>query len=268
MCTMPSRPSAKADQPITWRPAGPLRSGSRSVRHPAHTRNSGTSQPTLPTAPAVTERAKSITPPGSCHHTAAAATVARPKRNSPTPSRRCSGSRSRADCPTERATAPRAWARPSHTAAIPRPTAPNERETGPGPLRTARGAGRDAGRREDALERLRPFADEEEGRLLVLRDRVLEPLVVRLVPDVLELRDPGGEDVRVAMVRPYGHVTPVTGTTRVRVVDRPHRAHPWEGKTAPLGPLPFTKVGRPSYGDPDHSGDTWFRVRLGTGGKE
>jgi hypothetical protein len=64
-------------------------------------------------------------------------------------------------------------------------------------LRTARGAGRAAGRREDALERLRLF--EELGRLLVLRDRVLEPLLL-LAEDVLELRDPGGEDVRVAML--------------------------------------------------------------------
>jgi hypothetical protein len=39
-----------------------------------------------------------------------------------------------------------------------------------------------------------------------------------LDPDVLELRDPGGEDVRVAMVRPYGQVTPATGITGVRVV--------------------------------------------------
>jgi hypothetical protein len=51
--------------------------------------------------------------------------------------------------------------------------------------------------------------------LLVLRDRVLEPprpvvLRDRLEPDLLELdedvlllRDPGGEDVRVAMLRLY-----------------------------------------------------------------
>jgi hypothetical protein len=65
-------------------------------------------------------------------------------------------------------------------------------------LRTARGAGRAAGRREDALERLRLL--EELGRLLVLRDRVLEPLFLPLAEDVLELRDPGGEDVRVAML--------------------------------------------------------------------
>jgi hypothetical protein len=32
--------------------------------------------------------------------------------------------------------------------------------------------------------------------------------------DVLLLRDPGGEDVRVAMVEGYVRVTPVTGITR------------------------------------------------------
>ena len=53
----------------------------------------------------------------------------------------------------------------------------------------------------------------------VLRDRVLA-LDRLFEPDVLVLRDPGGEDVRVAMVRPYGHATSVTGTTRVRVVQR------------------------------------------------
>src|SRR5688572_6077895 len=156
-----------------------------------------------------------MTPPGSCHQTAAATTVATPKMNRPTPSRRCSGSRSRADCPIDRATAPRAWAMPSHTAAIPRPTAPKLRDTGPGPLRTARGAGREAGRRLDAPERLRPFAELRRGlgRLLVLRDRVLEPLVL----DVLELRDPGGEDVRVAMLgtlRP-SHTSHTDHTVRV-----------------------------------------------------
>jgi len=81
------------------------------------------------------------------------------------------------------------------------------RATGPGPLRTARGAGR----LPLAVERL------EVARLvvglLVLRDRVLElglrlvlldrvlPLRLALDEDVLLLRDPGGEDVRVAMLR-------------------------------------------------------------------
>lgn len=104
---------------------------------------------------------------------------------------------------------------PSQTEATARPTALKPRETGPAPLRTARGAGR----RADAPERPRPF--EAGLGLRVLRDRVLEPFALRLFAAlreaveraVLELRDPGGEDVRVAMVRPYGHATPVTGTT-------------------------------------------------------
>ncbi|GAA5116327.1 hypothetical protein GCM10023339_24720 [Alloalcanivorax gelatiniphagus] len=87
---------------------------------------------------------------------------------------------------------------------------------------------------------------------------MLEPLVVRLVPDVLELRDPGGEDVRVAMVRPYGHATPVTGTTGVRVVadvSRRRPAPPLGGGARPRGTSLFPKDGRPTYGEPDHSGD-------------
>jgi hypothetical protein len=52
-----------------------------------------------------------------------------------------------------------------------------------------------------ALEPLRPLVelDRGAGRLLVLRDRVLEALDRFVEPDVLVLRDPGGEDVRVAM---------------------------------------------------------------------
>jgi hypothetical protein len=79
------------------------------------------------------------------------------------------------------------------------------RETGPGPERTARGAGR--------LALVEPRLEERAGlRLLllpVLRDRELEPPLepLRLEPlrDVLELRDPDGEDVRVAMVINLSH---------------------------------------------------------------
>ena len=137
------RRSASASQPITCRPAGPLCSGSRMLRQPIRTSITGTSQPTLPTEPETTVRATSMTPPGSCHQTAAAATTARPIRNSPTPSRRCSGSRSRAAPPILRAPAPTPWAVAIQVAATPRPSAPKARETGPRPLRTARGA--DAG---------------------------------------------------------------------------------------------------------------------------
>jgi hypothetical protein len=52
-----------------------------------------------------------------------------------------------------------------------------------------------------ALEPLRPLVELERGAgLLVLRDRVLEALDRLFEPDVLVLRDPGGEDVRVAML--------------------------------------------------------------------
>src|SRR5215207_6096304 len=178
------------------------------LRQPIRTSTSGTSQPTFPTEPATTVRVGSITAPGSCHQTAAAATTASPMTNNPTPSRRCSGSRSRALRPMDRATDPMAWASPSHTAATPRPNAANARKTGPGPLRTARGAAR----------RVRVGARLLEDRFFlrpvlfaVLRVRVLEPprpdrpLLDRPEADVLVLRDPGGEDVRVAMAPNVGH---------------------------------------------------------------
>src|SRR6476469_3016890 len=195
---MPSTPKDMAAQPTTWRPAGPLCSGSRMLRQPTQTSASGTRKPTLPTEPSTTVRAASMIEPGSCHQTAAAETTARPKRKSPIPSRRCSGSRSRAVCPMLRAVAPRAWAMASQTAATPLPSVVNSRASGPGPVRTARGAGRRAVEEALLLELLEGELFEE----VLPRDVLLEPLrpVLRVpVVDVLLLRDPGGEDVRVAM---------------------------------------------------------------------
>ena len=89
------------------------------------------------------------------------------------------------------------WAIAIQPLATPRPSRPKVRATGPLPLRTARGAGRLFARELDVRERAL------EARVLarerVLRDRVLEPVFVPLREDVLLLRDPGGEDVRVAM---------------------------------------------------------------------
>ena len=78
---------------------------------------------------------------------------------------------------------------------MPRPTVPTVRETGPRPLRTARGAGRlllDRGRL-DAVRRDREVELFDFGLAFdfVVEDRD---------EDVLLLRDPGGEDVRVAML--------------------------------------------------------------------
>ena len=75
----------------------------------------------------------------------------------------------------------------------------------------------------------------------VLRDRELE-LFFFLDPedrdeDVLLLRDPGGEDVRVAMLRPYGQVTPATGITPCvspcRALRPPTEVHPCGGRHVP-----------------------------------
>ena len=113
-----------------------------------------------------------------------------------------------------RATAPMPWATASQKATIPRSSAPSASPTGFGPLRTDLGAGRPAvaflavdffGAGLRAGGRL---AALEVVLVEVLRGRVPElvPLPVLLVlrVDVLVLRDPGGEDVRVAMVTTLG----------------------------------------------------------------
>ena len=83
-----------------------------------------------------------MTGPPSWNHTAAALMTDSAKMKRPTPSRRCSGSSSRAPWPIPRATAPMPWATASQTAATPRKTVSKKRAIGPLPVRTARGAGR------------------------------------------------------------------------------------------------------------------------------
>ncbi len=155
-----------------------------------------------------------MTPPGTSNHTAAATMSAMPHSNSPTPSRRCSGSMSLGAVSDPPGQAPMPCAIASQIAATPRPSAVNDRATGPGPLRTARGAGR------RAVER--PFA-VRAGAFDVLRDRELVLFFARLLPrlvEVVRLRDPVGEDVRVAMVfnLPIRHISP--RDHRLRVVGR------------------------------------------------
>ncbi len=84
------------------------------------------------------------------------------------------------------------WAMPSQIAQMPPQITPNSREIGPRPVRTERGATRFDHAR-GALPEDRPLG--LVFRVLpVLRDRVLERALL--------LRDPGGEDVRVAIFRP------------------------------------------------------------------
>jgi hypothetical protein len=92
-------------------------------------------------------------------------------------------------------------------------------------LRTARGAGRLEPPR--AGMRVLPLLVRGAGLLLVLRDRVLEdllpPPLAAVERDVLEFRDPGGEDVRVAMswTLRESHTSPMDH--RKRVASRPAR---------------------------------------------
>src|SRR5262249_46431677 len=122
---------------------------------------------------------------------------------------------SRAPWPMLRASEPIPWATASQRAATPRNSAAKSVATGPRPLRTARGAGRFCALlpRAAGLRAVR-----EVDRLVVpaLRARLLGARPP-FEEDVLLLRDPGGEDVRVAMGPTYFRITPVTGITRVRV---------------------------------------------------
>ena len=59
MCTIPSTPNSSAPQPITWRPAGPLRSGSRRLRQATKQSSRGTNHASSPTEPATTVRVNS-----------------------------------------------------------------------------------------------------------------------------------------------------------------------------------------------------------------
>src|SRR5689334_23082425 len=100
-------------------------------------------------------------------------------------------------------------ATPSHSAETPWPRPEKARETGPGPFRTARAAGR------LFLEALF-FAGLRLAWLPDGRDREVEaPLF-----EVLLLRDAGGEDVRVDMLRIYAKVTRSRRIPRVTRVGR------------------------------------------------
>ena len=143
-----------------------------------------------------------MTSPPSWNQTAAAVTRATARISRPTPSRRCSGSSSRALRPILRATPPIAWATASQTAATPRKIVSKKRATGPRPLRTARGAGR-----RFAVEP-RFFCGDFRAFFLAAGRRpsccVLRVVPAALLDGVLLLREPGGEDVRVAMVTNVG----------------------------------------------------------------
>ena len=133
-------------QPMTWRPAGPLRSGLRRVRQATKQSSSGTNQPSSPTEPfddgagGVADAAGQLPPHRGGDHDGEA------DEEQAGPSRRCSGSSSRAVWPIRRTPAPKTWAMPE----------PERRQRAP------EGS-------EEPVHRARPVADRPRGGALRLR---------------------------------------------------------------------------------------------------
>src|SRR4051812_15037979 len=206
-------------------------------------------------------RVTSPMPPGSCHHTEAATTRAIPTRNSPAPSRRCSGSRSRAVCPTRRTPPPTAWATPSQALPSTRASAVNTRAIGPGPLRTARGAGR----RPVELPRLRAALDFAAGLrpdlFPVDPEREAEPPFPDVRAEELLLRDPGGEDVRVAMVANLPR-TPHPSLASHAAQESCPTPVPEAGSAGAAHPTGGDLVGDLVVVDRDHAVDQLFVLRV------
>ena len=187
-------PAARRTAPPSRRPGVRPAVGTGSRGAPADDGASGTGKPIFRPSP-TTVRVASITEPGSCHQTAAATTTAAPKSASPIPSRRCSGSRSRA-------VADAGWRpRPHRGRCEPHRGDPveergEEGETGPGPLRTARGAGRRAPPAcgsDDFFGRACASGWSPGIGCSELRPVLRLVVLVLLDVDVLLLRDPGGK---------------------------------------------------------------------------
>src|SRR6478609_6494974 len=191
MCTRPAAEKARAVRPMPMRLVEEASSGARSRRSPSRIRTIGTARPTRPKVPATTAWTTSPTGPRSAHHSRAATMMARAMRAKPIPSRRCSGSSSRALWPTLRTVPPARWATPIH--------APRTARTGQGRGAALRGAGlRAAGLRAAGL-RLAALVVRAAGRAAPPR------------PEELEREE---EVVRVATFAGYAIVPTTSRVTR------------------------------------------------------
>ena len=106
MWASPQAAKVSATVPTTRRFVTASSLGARRKYSPKASRTSGTAYPTRPRVPATTAWMTSPTTPVTPHHSRAATTTASPMSANPTPSRRCSGSRSRAELPTRRTAPP------------------------------------------------------------------------------------------------------------------------------------------------------------------
>ena len=172
MWVRPQAATVIAPRPTPIRLVAAESSGARSRRRPSPRRTSGTAYPTRPTVPATTAWTPSPTAPWMPHHSRAATSTARAMRKKPTPSRRCSGSRSRADAPTRRTAPPARWLTPIQ---VPR-TARSGSGRPPERALVVRPAGLRAGARLPARElagRVDPVPDPaREAREGVVEGRV------------------------------------------------------------------------------------------------
>ncbi len=104
-CTRPRTPTSSAVQPMTIRAVSALLSGWRKKRQASSASKTGMVQ--VPDPNSVTSAvARGLIGPLACHQEAAAAMIAAHNAASPRPSRRCSGSRSRALRPRARERVP------------------------------------------------------------------------------------------------------------------------------------------------------------------
>ncbi len=244
---------------VSWR------SGCRSSRTPSTSSTIGTTRASRPRVPAITVWVTCPTVPGSRHHSLAATRKPSATRNSPTPSRRWTSSRSSTWVPIRLAVPPTSRASPIQTAATARTGhgGPTRR----GRVARPRGELREIGRRAAALARV-PVPER-----VVEPDRVPPP-VRGALPErppaprpAPEARPPPGGVVRVAMMARVGEAphrgppdAPDPAAGRLGIVDRSGRigrfarsGWTWRGdEPSPELDEPVTRAGRavPRSGPP------------------
>ena len=199
--TSPAAENVSAVTPMPMRLLDAWSSGARSRRSPSSRNAIGSANATRPSVPAATAWMTSPATPCRPHHSRAATMMASAMKANPMPSRRCSGSSSRAELPMRRTVPPATCAIPIQV-----PRTARSGSGRPPPLGFARGRPpRGAGLR-DPEEPPRPPEGREDGVRPEEPDRAEE------------------EVVRVATLAGYAKAPPASRVTRMRRPPVPPRA--------------------------------------------
>ncbi len=190
--TSPAAENVSAVTPMPMRLLDAWSSGARSRRRPSSRNAIGSANATRPSVPAATAWMTSPATPCRPHHSRAATTMASAMKAKPMPSRRCSGSSSRAELPMRRTVPPATCAIPIQV-----PRTARSGSGRPPPLGFAAGLPRGAGLR-DPDEPPRPPEGREDGARPEEPDRAEE------------------EVVRVATLAGYAKAPPASRVTRMR----------------------------------------------------